>query len=93
MICHQTSREHQNEANARWEACSEYAGIALVDIAEQILAIQVHAAELERLWSTMGLINTDTRSRLDMESLKKMSRVAMYEREQSVVRTARIKAP
>jgi len=39
----------------------------------------------------MGMINTNTRSRLDMERLKKMSRVAMYEREQAAARKAKIK--
>jgi len=90
-ICHPASSEHQNEAVARWAACSEYAGTALVEIAKRILAHPAHAAELERVWSTMELINTDTRSRLDMERLKKMSRVAMYEREQAAARKAKIK--
>lgn len=42
----------------------------------RLLSIPAHAAELERVWSGMGLANTPTSSRLDPGRLTKMTKIA-----------------
>ena len=72
---------HKVEAVARWARSVDHAGTALPVVAQPLLSISAHAAELERIWSAMGLAKTKLRSRLDMGRLRKMTRVCMQMRE------------
>lgn len=60
-----------------WRLCPTFAGTVLAEVACRLLSMPAHAAELERVWSGMGLANTPTRSRLDTGRLTKMTKIAL----------------
>ena len=61
-----------------WAMCSEFNGTALQQVAQRLLSVCCHAAEMERVWSGMGLANTPARSRLDVARLTSMTRVMLH---------------
>jgi len=67
-----------------WSLCPEYKGTVLQQVALRLFAGSCHAAELERVWSAMGLANSTTRSQLGTKRLTDMTRVALHLRAQNV---------
>ena len=71
-------------AMVMWSLCPEYKGTVLQQVALRLLAVSCHAAELERVWSAMGLANSTTRSQLGTKRLTDMTRVVLHLRAQNV---------
>jgi len=67
-----------------WSLCAEYKDTVLQQVALSLFAVCCHAAELERVWSAMGLANATTRSELGTKRLTDMTRVALHLRAHNV---------
>ncbi|KAK1859534.1 hypothetical protein I4F81_002129 [Pyropia yezoensis] len=53
------------------------AATPLAEVACRLMSMPAHAAELERVWSGIGLANTPTRSRFDTGRLTKMTKMSL----------------
>jgi len=69
-------------AIARWSSCIRHLDTALPEVARRLLSICPHAADLERVWSLMGLSDTDSRSRLHPDKLTAMATISLRLREE-----------
>jgi len=67
-----------------WSLCPEYKGMVLQQVPLRLLTVSCHAAELERVWSEMGLANSAMRSSLGAKGLMDMTRAALHLRAQNV---------
>jgi len=67
----------RNTAISRWAVCLDFGDTALPEVARRLLSTPAHAAELERVWSSMGLIGTNMRTRLTTTRLEMMKVVNM----------------
>ena len=69
-------------AIAMWRMASAYSGSVLPDVARRLLSVPAHAAELERVWSCMGVANSPLSNRMDVSRLKDITQVGFHMREQ-----------
>jgi len=67
-------------AMVMWRLTSAFEGSVVADVALRLLSVPSHAAELERVWSGMGLANTPLRNRLDTDRLTDMTKVVLQMR-------------
>lgn len=67
----------RNTAIARWAVCLDFGDTALPEVTRLLLSTPAHAADLERVWSSMGLISTNMRKRLTTTRLEMMTVVNM----------------
>jgi len=78
-----SDEEHRVLLFERWASCPTYVGTPLPDILRPLLSIPANVAELECVWSAMGLENNKSSSRLDMMCLTTMTRVCVKTREEA----------
>jgi len=67
-------------AMVMWRLTSALEGSVVADVALHLFSVPAHAAELERVWSGMGLANTPLRNRLDTDRLTDMTKVVLQMR-------------
>ena len=65
-----------------WRLCQAFSSSLLPQVAQRLLSVPAHAAELERVWSGMALANTPIRNRLSTEKLTAMTQINIHLRAQ-----------
>jgi len=77
------ARRHIITAVELWALCSQHDDTVLPDVAQRLLSAPPHAAELERVWSLLGLTTTDLRTRISPDRLTKMAKIIGALRQQA----------
>ena len=75
-----TAGNERVAAMVMWRLTSAFEGSVVADVALRLLSVPAHAAELEWVWSGMGLANMPLRNRLDTDRLTDMTKVVLQMR-------------
>ena len=63
-----------------WQMATKFRGTILHAVARWLLSVPALAAEMERVWSGMGLANTPIRNRINTDRLTTMTKVVVHMR-------------